>query len=85
MDGILFLLAIALLLTIGILCGIQIQKARTPKTEVDEIKKLADDMYYAAQYLTTDASRLRKAMAEYKHYIDYEYLKEAKQKLFEKK
>ena len=68
MDGILFILAIALLLTIGILCGIQIQKARTPKTKAEEIKALADDMYYAAQYLTTNASRLHKAMEAYKQW-----------------
>ena len=73
MDNILFLLAIALLLIIGILFGIQIQKVRTPKTKADEIKKLADDMYDAAQYLSTDASRLRKAMAEYHKYIAYHY------------
>lgn len=73
MDDILFILAIALLLTIGILCGIQIQKARTPKTKADEIKKLADDMYDAAKYLSIDASRLRKAMAEYHKYITEHY------------
>lgn len=54
------------------------------KDIVDHLKDLADAMYSNAQYLTTDASRLRKAMEEYKHYIDYEYLKDAKQKLFEK-
>ena len=33
-------------------------------------------MYYAAQYLTTDASRLRKAMEEYHKFIIYEYNKQ---------
>ena len=40
------------------------------------IKKLADAMYYAAQYLTTDASRLHKAMDEYHQFIINEYHKE---------
>ena len=73
MDTFMFMLAVALLLAIGIMLGIQIQKARTPKTKADEIKALADDMYNAAMYLTTDASRLRKAMAEYHKYIEYHY------------
>lgn len=34
-----------------------------------ELKKLADGMYRAAQYLTTDASHLRKAMDEYRQFI----------------
>ena len=29
-------------------------------------------MYSSAQYLTTDASRLRKAMEEYWHFINFE-------------
>ena len=37
-----------------------------------KIKKLADAMYYAAQYLTTDASMLHKAMYEYHNFIIYE-------------
>lgn len=37
----------------------------TDKEKLDRMKKLADAMYYAAQYLTTDASGLRKAMDEY--------------------
>lgn len=37
----------------------------TPKT----IKQLADAMYYAAQHLTTDASRLHKAMEDYHQFI----------------
>lgn len=36
-----------------------------------KLKELADNMYSAAQYLTTDASRLRKAMEEYYNYIVY--------------
>lgn len=38
----------------------------------EKLKKLADDMYVAAQYLSTDASRLRKAMNEYHHFVVYE-------------
>lgn len=46
------------------------------REEVEKIKKLADAMYYAAQNLTTDASRLHKAMDEYHKFIIYEYHKE---------
>lgn len=35
----------------------------TDKEKLQQIKGLADGMYYAAQYMTTDASKLRKAMA----------------------
>lgn len=38
-----------------------------------KIKKLADAMYYAAMYLTTDASRLHKAMDKYHQFIIQEY------------
>ena len=38
-----------------------------------KLKKLADAMYYAAQQMTTDASRLRKAMEEYNQFIIHEY------------
>ena len=44
----------------------------TDKAKLEEIKKLADAMYYAAQYLTTDASRLHKAMDEYHKFIIHE-------------
>ena len=37
--------------------------------KLQKLKKLADAMYHAAQYLTTDASQLRKAMDEY-HQFD---------------
>ena len=42
-------------------------KETAPKLQ--KLKKLADAMYYAAQYLTTDASHLRKAMDEYHQFI----------------
>lgn len=38
------------------------------KDKLNALKRLADNMYYAAQMLTTDASRLRKAMEEYKQF-----------------
>lgn len=48
----------------------------TDKKKLKEIKKLADAMYHAAQYLTTDASRLYKAMDEYHKFIIHEYFNE---------
>lgn len=41
----------------------------TTKEKLEKAVKLADAMYYAAQYLTTDASRLRKAMEDYHQFI----------------
>ena len=35
------------------------------KAKLQRLKQLADNMYSAAQYMTTDASRLKKAMEEY--------------------
>ena len=46
------------------------------KDKLEKLKKLADTMYYAAQQLTTDASRLHKAMDEYHQFIIHEYYKE---------
>ena len=43
------------------------QQETEPKLQ--KLKKLADGMYCAAQYLTTDASHLRKAMEEYHQFI----------------
>lgn len=37
--------------------------------KLQKLKKLADAMYTAAQYLTTDASHLRKAMEEYHQFV----------------
>lgn len=45
----------------------QMQQETEPKLK--KLKKLADGMYRAAQYLTTDASHLRKAMDEYHQFI----------------
>ena len=44
----------------------------TDKEKLIKIKKLADAMYYAAQYLTTDASRLHKAMDKYHKFTIHE-------------
>ena len=48
----------------------------TDKEKLDRMKKLADAMYTTAQYLTTDASGIRKAMEEYHKFIIYEYNKQ---------
>ena len=37
--------------------------------KLQKLKKLADAMYRAAQYLTTDASHLRKAMDKYHQFV----------------
>lgn len=37
--------------------------------KLKQLQRLADAMYSAAQYLTTDASRLHKAMEEYRQFI----------------
>lgn len=42
-------------------------KETEPKLQ--KLKKLADAMYRAAQYLTTDTSHLRKAMDEYDQFV----------------
>lgn len=46
------------------------------REKLSKLKELADKMYYAAQYLTTDASKLRKAMRDYWHYVIYELKEE---------
>lgn len=45
----------------------------TTEEKLEKLKKLADAMYYAAQYLTTDASSLRKTMEDYRQFIINEY------------
>lgn len=46
------------------------------KEKLTKLEEMADKMYYAAQYLTTDASKLRKAMRDYWHYVVYELKEE---------
>lgn len=48
----------------------------TMKEKLTKLEEMADKMYYAAQYLTTDASKLRKAMCDYWHYVIYELKEE---------
>lgn len=48
----------------------------TDKEKLVKVVELADAMYHSAQYLTTDASRLHKAMEEYHQFIIHEYRKE---------
>lgn len=47
----------------------------TDKEKLKEVVRLAYGMYYAAQYMTTDASRLRRAMDAYHQFIITEYNK----------
>lgn len=44
-------------------------RAKEIGPKLQKLKKLADGMYRAAQYLTTDASHLRKAMDEYHQFV----------------
>lgn len=46
-----------------------IDQMKETEPKLQKLKKLADGMYRAAQYLTTDASHLRKAMEEYHQFI----------------
>ena len=39
------------------------------KKKLFKLRELAGNMYNAAQYLTTDASRLHKTMEEYRQYV----------------
>lgn len=48
----------------------------TMKEKLTKLEEMADKMYYAAQYLTTDASKLRKAMRDYWRYVVYELKEE---------
>ena len=41
----------------------------TPHEKLTKLRQLADAMYEAAQYLTTDASRLHKAMQDYRNFV----------------
>lgn len=52
---------------------IEVKEVDLEKEEekLNKVIELADDMYYAAQQLTTDASRLRKAMRDWWHFKNY--------------
>ena len=45
----------------------------TPQEKLDKIRHLADAMYEAAQNMSTDASRLKKAMRDYRQFVIYEF------------
>ena len=77
MDLILFLIVFAILLIVGFMIGVYYQKSKFSPAKVKELERLADNMYVAAQYLTTDASRLTKAMKEYHDYKVYHYKNDA--------
>ena len=49
------------------------ENSMTDKEKLVKIKKLADAMYHEAQNLTSDASRLHKAMNEYNQFIIQHY------------
>lgn len=56
-------------------------RGRKEQEETDEVKykklrTLAYDMYISAQYLSTDASKLRRAMDAFQQYVCYEESKE---------
>ena len=46
------------------------------KERLTKLEELADKMYYAAQYLTTDASKLHEAMKQYRYFTIYELKEE---------
>ena len=48
----------------------------TPQEKLTKLRHLADAMYEAAQNISTDASRLKKAMQDYRQFVIYE-LKES--------
>ena len=44
----------------------------TTQEKFTKIKKLADAMYYSMQNLTTDTTKIREAMNNYRQFIIYE-------------
>ena len=44
----------------------------TPQEKLTKIKQLADAMYYSMQNLTTDTTRIREAMNNYRQFVIYE-------------
>lgn len=53
-------------------------KSQKLRKKLSKLRELAGNMYHAAQYLTTDASKLHKTMEEYRQYVINE-LKEDRQ------
>ena len=44
----------------------------TQEEKFTKIRQLADAMYYSMQNLTTDTTRIRKAMQDYRNFVIYE-------------
>lgn len=44
----------------------------TQQEKLTKLEQLADAMYYSMQNLTTDTTRIRKAMQDYRHFVIYE-------------
>ena len=44
----------------------------TQQEKIDKLKQLSDAMYYSMQNLTTDTTKIRKAMQDYRHFVIYE-------------
>lgn len=44
----------------------------TQEEKLTKLKQLADAMYYSMQNLTTDTTRIRKAMQDYRQFVIYE-------------
>ena len=44
----------------------------TQEEKLTKLKKLADAMYESAQMMSTDASRLHRAMQDYRQFVIYE-------------
>ena len=49
----------------------------TPQEKLAKLRQLADAMYYSMQNLTTDTTKIREAMNNYRQFVIYE-LKESK-------
>ena len=44
----------------------------TLQEKITKLKQLADAMYYSMQNLTTDTTKIREAMQDYRNFIIYE-------------
>jgi len=50
-----------------------LEMARWKNEKIDKLKRLADEMYFRMQTLSTDPRLLRKAMEDYHNFIIHEY------------
>lgn len=46
-----------------------LEAVKMVRRDMNHLKRLADEMYWAAQYLNTDDPRLQKALEEYHQFI----------------